>query len=55
MIPRALLLLTALSLPALAQDAGVPLIPRALLFGNPERNQPTLSPNGASLAHRSRR
>ncbi len=50
MIPRALLLLTALSLPALAQDAGVPLIPRALLFGNPERNQPTLSPNGASLA-----
>ena len=50
MIPRALLLLTALSLPALAQYAGVPLIPRALLFGNPERNQPTLSPNGASLA-----
>lgn len=35
---------------ASAQDAGVPLIPRELLFGNPERVQPTLSPNGLSLA-----
>lgn len=38
------------SFSALAQDAGVPLIPRELLFGNPERTRPTLSPNGEQLA-----
>jgi dipeptidyl aminopeptidase/acylaminoacyl peptidase len=38
------------SLVASAQDAGVPLISRDLLFGNPERIKPGLSPNGESLA-----
>lgn len=35
---------------ASGQDAGVPLIPRELLFGNPEREAPALSPNGTLLA-----
>ncbi len=35
---------------AFAQDAGVPLIARDLLFGNPERTSPSLSPSGTSLA-----
>lgn len=44
-------LLLALSAPAAAgQDAGVPLIPRELLFGNPEREAPALSPDGKQLA-----
>lgn len=50
MSPRSLLLVSLLSLPALAQDGGVTLIPRELLFGNPERTRPMLSPNGAQLA-----
>jgi hypothetical protein len=29
----------------------VPLIPRELLFGNPERMGPRLSPDGARLAY----
>jgi dipeptidyl aminopeptidase/acylaminoacyl peptidase len=39
-----------LSLPVSAQDAGVPLLPRELLFGNPERTRPQLSPSGDALA-----
>ncbi len=50
MVLRVLLVVSALSLRALAQDGGVALIPRDLLFGNPERTRPSLSPNGASLA-----
>ncbi len=38
------------SLSVLAQDAGVPLIARELLFGNPERTRPTISPSGEQLA-----
>lgn len=38
------------SMNAMSQDAGVPLIPRELLFGNPERLSPALSPNGQALA-----
>lgn len=48
---RLLCLCSALSsLPASAQDAGVPLLPRELLFGNPERTRPQLSPSGDALA-----
>lgn len=48
---RALGLLSLLvATPALAQDAGIPLIPRDVLFGNPERTRPGLSPNGEQLA-----
>ena len=43
-----LCLLTSLTVSA--QDAGVPLIARELLFGNPERFRPALSPNAESLA-----
>ncbi|MDP1826228.1 MAG: S9 family peptidase [Archangium sp.] len=51
MNPRPLALLCLLtSLAASAQDAGVPLIARELLFGNPERFRPGISPNGASLS-----
>lgn len=35
---------------ASAQDAGVPLIPRDVLLGNPERTSPRLSPDGKRLA-----
>lgn len=35
---------------ASAQDAGVPLIPREVLLGNPERTSPRLSPDGKRLA-----
>lgn len=46
-----LLLVTCLvAAPVFAQDAGVALIPRALLFGNPERTRPAVSPDGKSLA-----
>ncbi len=38
------------SLTASAQDAGIPLIARDLLFGNPERIKPEISPNAESLA-----
>lgn len=34
---------------ASAQDAGVPLIPRDVLLGNPERTSPRLSPDGKRL------
>jgi dipeptidyl aminopeptidase/acylaminoacyl peptidase len=38
--------------PASAQTGGLPyLIPRAVLFGNPERASPTLSPDGTRLAY----
>lgn len=47
---RLALVLGLVAVTAHAQDAGVPLIPRAVLFGNPERLLPTLSPDGASLA-----
>jgi dipeptidyl aminopeptidase/acylaminoacyl peptidase len=50
MTPRLLVLSTLCALPAVAQDAGVPLIPRELLFGNPERTRPQLSPDGTQLA-----
>lgn len=51
MNPRPLVLLCLLtSLAASAQDAGVPLISRDLLFGNPERFRPGISPNGESLS-----
>src|SRR5512135_644323 len=46
-------LLVALAVPyapALAADAPVPVIPREVLFGNPERVSPKLSPNGKKLA-----
>ena len=29
----------------------IPLIPREVLFGNPDRTSPAISPNGASLAY----
>lgn len=32
-----------------APDAGVPLIPREVLFGNPQKGQPRLSPDGKKL------
>ena len=48
---RSLALLCLLSsLPVFAQDGGVPLIARDLLFGNPERFRPGISPNAESLA-----
>jgi dipeptidyl aminopeptidase/acylaminoacyl peptidase len=43
-------LVVLLAVPAAAQDAGVPLISRELLFGNPERTRPQLSPDGMQLA-----
>jgi dipeptidyl aminopeptidase/acylaminoacyl peptidase len=53
-IPRymvwcALMLLALLPSPAKSGD--VPLIPRTILFGNPEKAQPKLSPDGAYLAY----
>ena len=48
---RSLLLLCLMfAAPAAAQDAGIPLISRDLLFGNPERTRPNLSPNGEQIA-----
>src|SRR3569833_2376610 len=38
----------AAAAPALAEPP--PLIPRDVLFGNPERSSPTVSPNGKLLA-----
>jgi dipeptidyl aminopeptidase/acylaminoacyl peptidase len=41
-----------LSLAASAQDAGgTPLIPRDVLFGNPDRTSPQISPDGKHLAY----
>jgi dipeptidyl aminopeptidase/acylaminoacyl peptidase len=37
--------------PVAAQAAATPLIPRAALFGNPERAQPQVSPDGTRLAY----
>ena len=34
-----------------ACGGGVPLIPRELLFGNPEKANPRISPDGARLAY----
>ncbi|MEW6431666.1 MAG: S9 family peptidase [Myxococcota bacterium] len=52
MSPRrgVLVLVVVVSLTAAAQDAGVPVIPRELLLGNPERTSPRLSPDGKRLA-----
>ena len=52
MTPRRTLALLCLltSFASVAQDGGVPLISRDLLFGNPERFRPGISPNGESLA-----
>lgn len=51
MVPRPAVVLTVLlSLSSLAQDGGVPLIPRDILLGNPERTGPQLSPDGKRLA-----
>ncbi|HEY6252389.1 MAG TPA: hypothetical protein VI685_20735, partial [Candidatus Angelobacter sp.] len=44
----ATLVLFACSVVALAQSA---LIPRSVLFGNPERTGPEISPNGTMLAY----
>lgn len=46
----ATLLLAALLAPAVAQAELPPLIPRDVLFGNPERSRPRLSPDGQRLA-----
>ncbi|MBD1849919.1 S9 family peptidase [Leptolyngbya sp. FACHB-711] len=40
---------TASSAPSIQQD--IPLIPREVLFGNPERTRPQLSPDGKYLAY----
>lgn len=50
MTARWTVLVPLLSMSVLAQDAGVALIPRDILFGNPERTRPLLSPDGKSLA-----
>lgn len=34
-----------------AQDSAAPLIPRAVLFGDPDRSEPMLSPDGTLLAY----
>ncbi|MCC6335239.1 MAG: S9 family peptidase [Myxococcales bacterium] len=47
---RAAVLTVLLSFSALAQDGGLPLIPRDILLGNPERTGPQLSPDGKRLA-----
>jgi dipeptidyl aminopeptidase/acylaminoacyl peptidase len=44
----AIVLLSSLSTLALAQSA---LIPRSVLFGNPERSSPDISPDGTMLAY----
>ena len=49
MTPRALAVLCMVSMTAAAQDGGVPLIPREVLFGNPERANPLLSPDAKWL------
>ena len=51
-LARALLALLALAAPLAAPvlAAPPPLIPREVLFGNPERARPTISPDGKRLA-----
>jgi len=46
--PLSILLLVALSAAAFAQTG---LIPRSVLFGNPERSSPQISPDGTMLAY----
>ncbi len=46
----AVLVVSLLALASSAEDAGVPLIPRDLLLGNPARSDPRLSPDGERLA-----
>jgi dipeptidyl aminopeptidase/acylaminoacyl peptidase len=48
--PALPLLLTLACTLAHAQDAGVPLLSRDLLLGNPERSAPRISPDGKRLA-----
>jgi dipeptidyl aminopeptidase/acylaminoacyl peptidase len=48
-LPSAVLLL-ALGLASGAHAAAPPLIPREVLFGNPERTAPQLSPDGAQIS-----
>ncbi|MEW5739388.1 MAG: S9 family peptidase [Myxococcota bacterium] len=47
---RAVVFSLLVSLSAAAQDGGIPLIPRDILLGNPERTSPQLSPDGKRLA-----
>ncbi|PZR04627.1 MAG: S9 family peptidase [Archangium gephyra] len=47
---KLLLVACLVAAPVFAQDGGVALIPRNLLFGNPEKTRPTVSPDGKSLA-----
>ncbi len=47
---KLLLLASLVATPVLAQDGGVPLIARDLLFGNPERTRPSVSPDGKLTA-----
>lgn len=50
---RAALLLSLLAVPSalVSQDRKPPLIPRSVLFGNPERLLPQVSPDGLKLAY----
>jgi dipeptidyl aminopeptidase/acylaminoacyl peptidase len=50
---RAALLLSLLAVPTtlVSQDREPPLIPRSVLFGNPERLLPQVSPDGLKLAY----
>src|SRR5450755_1351909 len=46
------LCLVALTLPLIAQEKfTTPLIPREVLFGNPERTSPEISPDGTQLGY----
>lgn len=47
---KLLLVACLVAAPVFAQDGGVALIPRSLLFGNPEKTRPSVSPDGKSLA-----
>jgi len=46
----AALLIAFAALPAAGEAGAPPVIPREVLFGNPERTMPTISPDGARLA-----
>jgi len=45
------LAIIALAFPAVSQQLTTPLIPRQVLFGNPERSTPKISPDGTQLAY----
>ena len=47
---RTLAILLLVALPAIA-FAQIELIPRSVLFGNPERTDPEISPDGTMLAY----